>query len=420
MHAGLTGLRAFCAVVLLTVGSGTAIAGGFRMNEHSARSAAMGGTIAASTDDPTAMSVNPAVLAFLQGTNLSLGASVVVPNYRFTGVTPLDGSTKIQPQSNFPPDIALTFSSGSSIAFGVAADIPYTIQTAWAPEWVGRRIAVSTDLRTVFITPALAFQPTPSLSIGFGMNIVASSVLLSHRIGFDSLGQPEGTATYQGDTRFDYGFEVGILYHPGNMLSVGLSYGSTVKVDIGDGSASFTGIPSQLAASFPSSEARTSLSTPDCFQGGFALHFGTLVTLMGDVEYTLWSRYESLSITFKDAALKSITLPEHWKDSWTGRFGLELAFPGITVRGGLIVDQSPIPDETLRPTVPDANKIGYTLGLGYTVAETLQLDFAVVQYQLADRTVTDSQILYLPGQYFNGTYSGTTTIIGLTVSYSWN
>ncbi len=395
-------------------------AGGFQISDQSARSMAMGGGSVALTDDPMAMTVNPAVLPFLPGTNFVLGATVIVPTYRFTGVTPADGSTKMQPQALSNPALALTFSPGTSISFGVAAHIPFAIKTAWSQDWVGRRITTSTELRTVFISPAIAFQPNASLSIGFGMNIVASNVLLSRRLGFDSLSQPDGFVTYEGNSRFDYGFQVGIQYRPAAFLSIGLGYQSKVNVDIGDGTATFGDIPPQLAASYPNSEARTTLSTPDVFRGGIMLHLGRTVMLLGELEYVLWSQYESLSITFKDPALRNVVLPESWSDSWTGRIGIELTFPGITVRGGIIFDPTPIPDATVRPTVADAKKVGYCAGIGYAVAGALQLDFAVAQYPFADRVVTNSTVEYLPGQYFNGTYGGSMTTIGLTLSYNWN
>jgi hypothetical protein len=37
----------------------------------------------------------------------------------------------------------------------------------------------------------------------------------------------------------------------------------------------------------------------------------------------------------------------------------------------------------------------------------------------ADRTVTDSHVLYAPDKYFNGTYVISSTIFAITLSYSW-
>lgn len=301
---------------------------------------------------------------------------------------------------------------------GIAANIPYAIQTEWSPDWPGRRIAIKTNLRSVFITPAIAFRPSAELSIGFALDIAASNVLLSNRIGLDSLSAPEGTATYQGSTRFDYGFQVGVTYSPSALASFAIAYRSRVNIDIGDGSADFENLPPELVPSHPNSGGRTTLTTPDDIRAGFALHLGHGINVMGDFQYTLWSQFKTLSITFKDRALQDIVLPENWKDSYSGRFGAELNLPGIALRAGFVIDRSPIPDEYLRPTVPDADKIGYTAGIGYAVGGALNLDFAISYYKLADRHVTNSRVL-VAGVPFNGTYTGSATVFGLNVSYNW-
>ena len=130
-----------------------------------------------------------------------------------------------------------------------------------------------------------------------------------------------------------------------------------------------------------------------------------------------------MTLRYDNPLFQTQTSEEQWKNTYAVRFGLELRLADVTLRGGWLFDQSPIPDSYLRPSLPDADKTGYSVGIGYRVAEGLQLDFAYLFVKYKDRTITDSSILHYlprPDPYLNGTYSTSETIIGLNVSYSWN
>jgi len=411
-------IAALCALTLGVVGS--LHGGGFQINEQSARATAMAGTAAASMGDPTAMNVNPAVLSFLEGTHLSFGATVIVPDYRFTGVTPEKMTTKMNPQALFPPNIYLTYSPGGGIAFGFSAVIPFAVKTEWDPAWVGRRVATKSELQTVFLAPTFSFEPVSSLSIGVALNLVSSKLLLSRRIGFEPLSEAEGIATYEGDTRFDYGFQLGMLYRPSSALSVGLAYRSRVSVNVPNGSATFIDVPPAASSSFPQTQASTSLSTPQSIHVGLGIHGGDIITLQGELQYVLWSTFDSLPISFSNPAVPSVVFPEKWKDAYAARLGLEIVLEGVSLRGGILYDQSPIPDAYVRPSAPDANRVGYSVGFGSVVGENLHMDVALLYYHLVERTVNDSKIEYMPGKLFNGSYSGSSTVFSVNISYNWN
>ena len=62
---------------------------------------------------------------------------------------------------------------------------------------------------------------------------------------------------------------------------------------------------------------------------------------------------------------------EHgWTDALVLRLGLDWATPapGLNVRLGLIYDKTPVPDDKLEPSTPDADQIDACVGLGYSKA----------------------------------------------------
>lgn len=413
-------LRLFLTCVMVACLALEAQAGGFLVNEQSARGTALGGALTASLNDPTAIRLNPAALSSLQGTHFSIGATVMMPDYKFSAVS---DTAKMQSQVIFPPNIYLTYTTESGLGFAVSATIPYAFRTEWQSDWLGSRIATKSELRSIFLSPTVSYRISSAFSLGLTANFVFSTFQLSHRLGTDSLGQAYGTASVEGDANLGYGVQAGFLYQPGRVLTVGGSYSSRVKIDIDKARATFLDVPVADLSRYPDSKVSTSLSTPDNFSLGVALQPANWVVLEADMQYVLWSSFKALKLKFENSALPEQTLQQDWKNTYAFRCGLEFRLTDVILRGGWHFDQSPVPDAYVSPSLPDADRTGYSFGIGYKVAEGLQLDFAYLFVKFKDRTVTDSLIPHLlprPDPYLNGTYTTSETVIGLSVSYSWN
>ncbi len=396
-----------------------ACAGGFELNEHSARATGMGGAYVATLDEPTVLQVNPAGLSFLQGTSLSLGTTVLMPDYRFVGIAPSTASSKMLSQVLFPPNFYLTYTSRSGFGVGISATVPYLTNSEWDPNWVGARLATSSEVRSVFISPSVAFRMSPRLSLGVGLNLVATRLRFSHRVPLDSAWN-DGTGTYQGDTQLDYGVQAGVLFCPGEQWSFGASYKSAVDVQLNGGSATFSDIPPSFTSEYPNANVSIGMKTPNEFHFGVGWRPLNVVHVETDLQYVLWSSFKSLSMAFSDPALRDTALQQNWSNTLCFRFGVELVMSDVTLRGGLVVDQSPVPDPYLSPWLPDANRVSYSVGVGYKVGEGLRMDFAYMYSKFADRTITNSMLEATPGIPFNGTYMAFESVVGLNVTYYWN
>ena len=394
-------------------------AGGFQVDEHSARGTGMGGALVASTGDPTSLSLNPAAISFIEGVHLSLGTTVLLPDYRFSGVAPSTSTSKMLSQVLFPPNVNLTYGSRSGFALGVSVTLPYLSSTSWSQDWVGGRIATASEYRSVFISPGVAVRVSSTLAVGLGVNIVSTHFLLSQRVGLDT-SMVDGLATYLGDAKYSYGVQAGVLFRPEANWSFGASYRSKVSADLDGGSVTFADIPAALAAQYPDGQVSMNITTPDEFHFGIGWRPTRAVYLEGNVEYALWSSFESLQLKFASSALRDTMIPEHWNNTVTFRFGVELNVSDVTLRGGFMVDETPVPDQYLRPSLPDADKVGYSVGVGYKIGEGLRMDAAYMYMKFSDRTISNSLVEYSPGQAFNGIYRGFVSVVGLNVTYSWN
>ncbi len=399
--------------------------GGFQSVDQSARTMSIGGTMGALTGDPTAMRANPAVLSFLDGPVFAFGATVKVPDQRFYGVSPFTVETKMQAQVLFPPSICITYTSSGGFGAGISVTVPYQIQTEWDQGWVGSRLVTKSDLRVTMVTPAISMKISDKLSCGLGLELGLPRILYEQRLPVtipgDSTTQPDGVITHDGDGHVSYGVLAGIFYQPGELLSLGLSYRSHMNLSIEDGRVRYRGMPQQIADQFPEGQFSTALILPNQFLAGATLHPFQWLNLSADLEYSLWSEFSSVRITYSNPTRPDVVVNQNWSNVLNARFGLEAAFSEFSIRCGIRFEQSPVPDESLSPGLPDAGGTGYSLGFGYRAGEGLVLDFGYSLMQFNDRYVSNSSLVYGPHPGgFNGLYSSHTASLAINVTYSWN
>lgn len=426
MHINCTRFRALLIGASLLAGSlaQEALSGGFQLSDQSARGSGMAGARMAVTGDPTSVHFNPAALGFLTGTHFSFGSTIVIPELRFNGVAPDNSETRMQAQVLFPPNVSLTHTFGSSWGLGVAFHIPYAAKTEWNQDWVGRRLVTKSDLRIAMITPSLGIRISDDLSIGVGVNLSIPKILYEQRIPVAVPGVPtpfpDGFSTHEASGSVSAGFLIGILYRPTERWSFGASYRGKDTAPLGDGTVSFRGIPSAIADQFVDGKFSSSLTVPSQLHAGAGWQPFHWLYGSADVEYTLWSEFKSMEISYSDPFRLGRSIDEHWTNTVNLRFGLEVFLTNVSLRGGYRRERGPIPDQVLTPGLPDADATGYSIGLGYRAGERLFLDFAFEVVRYDDRAVIGSGLLYDgSGGVFNGLYTSRSSSIAINVLYSW-
>ena len=415
---------AFIFALVLVLTTGGLLAGGVENVDHSARSMGMGGSMVAAGDDPTVIHLNPAALAFLTGTNFSLGSTVMLPELSFTGAAPGSLETKMQPQVIFPPDLYLSHTFGESWGMGIAIHEPYSTRTEWTPDWIGSRLDTKSDIRVLMVTPSLGMRVRKNLAVGLGLNIVFPKVLYEKRIplahGNFGAPIPDGYATYEESGDVNVGVQAGLVWKPSSSVTLGAACRSSIGLDMDNGQVSFRNIPDSLASQFVQQRYVSSFVLPTQIQAGLCWQPLDWIVVSSDIEYSWWSQIKSIVVTYPNSRWLAQTIQAGWRNTVNSRSGLELLFGDVALRAGYRIEDSPIPDRTFLPGIPDAAGTGYTLGFGYRVAEGLVLDFAYMFLRYGDRDVTNSLFAYDGnGDLLNGTYVSKTTAIALNVLYTW-
>ncbi len=231
---------------------------------------------------------------------------------------------------------------------------------------------------------------------------------------------PDGHLFLDGDNENgDFGFNIGI-HGRFDKVKLGFVYRSSVKCTY-DGWADFTVTPTSygdqidavVASLFPDTPGGTEIEMPAFASAGIAYQFTDKFQMEFDLNWMEWSKYKSLDIDFGDPNIPDKFQPKDWDDVFSYRIGGRYRFSDTyEMFAGYLFDESPIPDETLDPILPDSDRHSVQIGLGYTVND-LKLTASYMALFFDDRG-TDTNILGI-----NGDYSSFSNLIGLQVSYNF-
>ncbi len=392
-------------------------ASGFQINEHSARAMAMGGAFAGLANDPSAIFFNPAGIAQLNGTHFMAGVTLISPKASFRGPAPSVKEYDLQHQLFTPINFYFTQQISKKFYFGISVNNPYGLGTKWEPDWVGRYIAYNTSVETFFFTPVFAYKVSDNLMVSAGLTYATGKVTIEKYgsmapFAGDVLVSMEGNGTA-------IGFTGGILWKASDKFSVGVSYRSESKFTF-NGTAK-ADVPKALEGVIPTGDISAKLTTPQNITFGVAYKFNDKFKVTADYQYVGWSCYDSLGVDFKDPKYEDVSAPRMYNNSFIARFGTEYNVnDALNLRGGIYYDKNPVPDEYVEPSLPDADRIGFNVGVGYAITKNIHVDLAYMFIRFAERKIENSKVEYTSGDSkFNGVYNSSAHLFGVNFSYNF-
>ncbi len=411
-----------------TLAAAPAFAGGFRIPEAGARAMGFAVAFVGLADDPSAVQYNPAGLPSIEGTRILLGGtSISTENSYRDGA---GNSSDAEDLSFFPPFFYYTnHIQDGPWYFGLGLTSPFGLGTEWD---VGtfNSIATETNLEMLKVNPAVGFRANDRWSVGFGVdyyqvmtaefqNDISSTVVTALTLG--AITGQVGHQKLSGDGTA-YGFNVGEKSRPTENLAVGFAYRTGADVDV-EGDVSLT--VRATGTEFSSFDATTVLSLPATAALGINYKFGKDGQLNFDLDWTGWSAYDKLEIKDDAGTVRNpLTSKKDYEDTIAYRLGVEVPInESWAVRGGILFEPMPVPQETYEPRLPDGDRSGFVVGGGYKSGKWTA-DLACMFLTLAEEDV-DSDVLapinYPPTnfQQADGTYEGSITLIGFDVGYAF-
>lgn len=408
--AGLAGTS------LIGLGMATANASGFQVREQSATAIANATAGAsASARDVTHLNFNPASIGFIDGTEAAAAGHVILPEFRIRNVeaTTTDGRpiaggrSETGDTTGVAPAIAMKTDLNADLALGLGISAPWGLTTEYDRDWAGRFHAVDTELLTVNVNPVLAYRVSPRLSVAAGIQAQYADAKLSNKVDYGTAGAgagvpgatpgvgQEGLATVEGDD-WGFGFNLGAIYQVDERTRIGAAYHSRID-HVLTGNARFNadnptaaqlrnGLR-ELGGVFTNGGGRAELDLPAVFSIGASHRISERLTLLGELTWTEWSQFDELVVEFDDNTPDSVT-SQNWSNTWMVAVGADYRLtPEWTLHGGAGIDESPVPDDTRTPRIPDSDRIWLTVGASYEPAPHLTLSGSFAHVMFRDASI---------------------------------
>jgi len=352
---------------------------GFAMPDQDAFATARGNAFVATADDPAAVYYNPAGISQLDGMHLSLGAYGIADSSTYNGPS---GSQDSRTILAVLPQVFTTWSLPKyNLTFGLGAYCPYGLRVEWPDNSPLTAVGQTGEIDYYTLNPVVSYQIIPSLSIAAGPTLSYSEAdLKENYAGFINHFRGRDTAA---------GFNVGVLWHPLEQHSIGVTYRSATDMNYNGHATSLTGpgnIPSQANIHFPQTVAF-----------GYSFRPTTNWNFEADANWTDWTQLKTVNVN-PQAALGD-NLAFDWHPSWMFDFGATRYLGnGWRFSGGYMYSMNTVPDYTFSPLVPDSDRHIFSLGVGKNYNH-FSWDAA---YQLGwgpTRTVSDASHPLADGSY---------------------
>ncbi|MDZ8118049.1 OmpP1/FadL family transporter [Pontiella agarivorans] len=387
----------------LFVLSRAVMADGYRNPPPTAEGIAKSGVNSVWVDDASAISYNPANLAFQ--TNQSFVLSTTFARTENTYQNPLaPNAFESDGEWNYLPNIYYALPLGDRCSVGLGINTPYGQGLSWdkddfAPFVTAPGVFVPYEAQMMMINfnPTVAAKLTDTLALGAGLNVAYSQLTLKAL-----QGTPGPTVEVEGEgDGWGVGANLGLTWNPVEGQRLTLTYRNQMQIDYeGDFKVDGAG-----AGTF-----ETEIKLPNIIGVGYGFALNDKVQIEALVEWLQWSLNDSQKLV---AGAPAPDLENNWDDTFTfGIGGSWQALDSLVVRAGYAFIPSPIPDETITPLLPDADRHAVSFGLGYTRgAHTIDLAYTVSIYE--DRSAPVSN---LSGA---GIYDIDSNLIGLTYSIAF-
>ena len=412
-------LIAVFTFIMLAVFCGEAYAGGFSFTEHGAAASGKANAFAGEANDPSAIFYNPAGITQLPGTQFMIGTSIVKLDSTFRSSTTGE-NTKLEDQFPIVPHFFITHRFkqwDERLSVGLGVYTPFGIVVDWPDNWQGRFNTTNARLRVTVYNPTVAYQVTPGLSVAAGIRIADAGAEFEQKF---NIGLGESKVRVHDLDAHPIGWNVGLLYHLKEIsTSVGLQFRNELQAKF-NGDADFTGPAAPPTGPFANTGFHTSIKFPPQLILGVSTKAIPRWTINADIEWEGWKTVGSIPKSFDGTAsnLNQRGL-RNWKNSYVFRLGAEYAATDrLALRGGFFYDQTPIPDNTFDPTIPNADLYALTGGAGYRWGAT-SVDIAYLLGFYEKRAINGSTILpdNLAGPTTFGSYSTTAQVLVLSVTH---
>jgi long-chain fatty acid transport protein len=395
----LVSVHAALAMLLCAGTPNSLFAGGFMIPHQTAKALGLGNAMTASVNDSSAVHYNPAALGEIEGDSILVTGT-------YAGIyNSVENSGRRAVNKHDDNLLATLFANyhvpGTDFTLGIGSYTPFGLATTYDREFT-RFAAERSELKTIYVTPAISWHPSRHFAVGGGLSFVHVSGLFTRTLclaGGGACVMPAAQGRLRlTDTANAFTYNLGLLIKPAENLKVGLSYRAradirfdTANVKLGGALAPFGNLRAKVRP----------IPFPPVINAGVFWQINPSWGAELVYEYARWSEFDSFSATFSPGVpLPGFNLPEDWKNTSTLRFGSSYKINrSWEVRGGLTIEETPIPNRTLNPAIPGADLLTINAGVGYQW-QNFGIDMGYMAVFYKTRKITNNELEGLPATGF--------------------
>ncbi|EGR2120980.1 aromatic hydrocarbon degradation protein [Vibrio cholerae] len=406
-------------------------AAGFQLAEYSATGLgrAYAGE-AAMADNASAQWRNPAMLTYLEGTQVSAGAIYVNPNVDVEGTVnhaqlgKTHASSKDFAHDAVIPNFYLSHQLNKQVALGFALGTNYGMETDLGTEFAASHFGNQASVISKEANLNIAYQILPQLSIGGGVRYVMgeghfgatapAKNLIRHPVTNNVMTLPKGTTLkYMEGEDNSWGWQVGSAWQINQDHRLGFAYKSEVVMDFeghAEGVSYGSYKPGMMSVTLP---ATAELASFHQLNDQWAIH--------ASINWTDWSSFKELTAVFPEKS--DLIKSENWEDNYRFALGTTYQYDAkLALRAGVAYDTSAVDDKNRTATIPETDRTWVSVGGSYVATPQLTLDAGFTYIFAKDATINEPRDASdLPaaaiGGAFTGNVSGNVWLIGVQANY---
>lgn len=368
------------------------------------------GSKIAQIDDATAITHNPANLTDISGPDLALPIMALYYKVDYTGTN--GTATTKDPWKFLPAAYFSTPLKDERFVAGAGITSPYGIANEWEEGGAFNYSApYFTELKTINFNPTFAWKISEQFRLGIGLDVMWSELRLKQRIPWGT-GLPDGQMIGKGDG-FGFGGNLGFTWQVNEKNRVAVTYRSQMTIDY-DGTFNLENIPPG-APLLPQSDFASSITFPNIVGLSYGHEVNKNLRFGVDVEWLQFSNFDTLPLSIGQSfASVPSEIRQDWVNTFTVGIGGDWRFAEDWVwRFSYQYYQTPVPDETFSPTIPDSDQNVVTTSVGYGFGQSVvELAYGLVLYD--DRTIATAQT-----SAYNGNYSLNVHLISASYRFTW-
>jgi len=394
------GYKLLRSIVLFLALGITLFASGYKIPETSLGSVALSAANVAHASGADAAYYNPANMIFMKD------EAVMEANLIYIGLSDVDYEAagidiNSKKENFFVPSLGYVSPEISGARFGLSIVSPAGLSKRWedAPAIYS---AQEFTLKTLEINPSVALPIGDKVAVALGLRAIYSE-------GVVKSTSPTALRDMNGDS-IDFGYNLALSYKPTPEFEAALTYRSKVDLSIdGDATLFYRDTTNKfgggLGAIYRSnSSASVDVVVPALFNAAVAYTFLSDTTIEFVYERNFWSEYKELDFNY-GAGVDPVTnlvfgepVAKNWKDSSAYRLGITQKLDKFTLMGGIIIDESPVPETTLGFEMPGSDSVSFSFGSRYQIDKKISIGLAALYSIREDRTVSNAK---LDGEFSN-------------------